>query len=294
MAKKTLRKVCALTAMSLTVLMMVGSVGASYASSVEDLLVDVLNTAIKEAAKSSPQRKSEPAPKKAKSSAKKTEPAEISSAPSSSGEEKHLFISSSLTPPKSDVIGKSLLDLAKRIMANNKYAFETKMTQKDRELYEMGEEIPTISQIIWNRVWAKDKTIVVGEARKDKKFRVRLFMTRDPQITFVNGLRVGDDIHVLEQFFGSPLERQFYFPEGITWLSIGNTGEFIHIFYKDDKITELRWFNLMDPTAKKTDNFVKQTAQRMGFPSSFSMTPDEFGDVLEEDNKYYRDYPNRR
>ena len=189
MAKKTLRKVCALTAMSLTVLMMVGSVGASYASSVEDLLVDVLNTAIKEAAKSSPQRKSETSPKKTKSSTHKS---------------KTNASSIEAATEKLDELGNSLRDLAKKIVVDNKPAFEAKLTRKEREYDEYGDgESISLAEITVSRVWAKGETIVTGHGYpNDRRFYENSISTTDSSLIFAGGIHVGARVETLEKFLG--------------------------------------------------------------------------------------------
>ena len=203
-----------------------------------------------------------------------------------SGKEVHLYIGSELPPHKSDTIGASLVKLGQQIIANNRYVFETKLTKKDRTWYGWGDGGPNVSNIIWNRVWAKNQTIVVGEAKRDKKFRLRVIATRDPNMVFANGLHVGSRIQVLEQFFGSL--RAFQEIDGICGREVGNTGAAIEIYHENGKITELRWNNSYEPYAKEADTFVRKTAKTMGFPSRFAIFPDDPDLLLDDNNRYYR------
>jgi len=201
----------------------------------------------------------------------------------------HLYVASEFPTYKSDVIGASLVKLGQQIIANNKYIFETQLTKNDRTWYGWGDDGPNVSSIIWNRVWAKDQTIVVGEAKKDKKFQLRVIATRDPKMVFASGLHVGSSVKALEQFFG-PLSV-FEEVDGIGGREVGNTGAAIEIYHENGKITELRWNNSYEPYAKKADDFVKKVAKQMGFPPRFEIFPDDPDFYLWNDNnKYYRDY----
>ena len=100
---------------------------------------------------------------------------------------------------------KNVSQLADKIAAYNQPVFEARLTKKEREFYEMGDETPSTSPIMWNRVWAKDKTITLGAALKDKKFWAEFFKTSDPELVFVGDIRVGASAKIVESYFGESL-----------------------------------------------------------------------------------------
>lgn len=96
---------------------------------------------------------------------------------------------------KLNTLTREVYKLAEDILAFNKPAFETQLTKKEQS-----------SGILWNRVCAKDQTLVWGYARKDKKFIPIYFVTNDPKFTFSGGIRAGADVKVLERFFGDSIK----------------------------------------------------------------------------------------
>ena len=95
--------------------------------------------------------------------------------------------------------------MADGIVAYNKPAFEAQLTKKERTYVDWETEEKAITGVIWNRVWAKDKTVVLGSAAKDKKFGSLMFKTTDPKKTFSGGIHVGSTIKELEKFLGASL-----------------------------------------------------------------------------------------
>lgn len=97
---------------------------------------------------------------------------------------------------KADVLMKDVRRLANKIAKNNKPAFEAKLTKR-----EIG------SDILWNRVYAKDKTLVFAFAGKNKAFEGVYLVTSDPNFVFSGGIRVGASTKVLERFFSEYYEK---------------------------------------------------------------------------------------
>lgn len=95
--------------------------------------------------------------------------------------------------------------MADEIATYNKPTFEVQLTKKERTYVDWQTEEKAITNVIWNRVWAKDNTIVLGSAAKDKKFGSLLFKTTDPKKTFSGGIHVGSTSKELEQFLGTSL-----------------------------------------------------------------------------------------
>ena len=104
-----------------------------------------------------------------------------------------------------ETLTKSVENLADSIAAYNKPVFEAQLTKQERRYYDWQEERTVILSILWNKVWAKDKTIVLGGAARDKKFGAFLLKTTDPELVFSGGIRVGASVKVLEQFLGDSL-----------------------------------------------------------------------------------------
>ncbi|MBR0074358.1 MAG: hypothetical protein IJP96_01210, partial [Synergistaceae bacterium] len=72
-------------------------------------------------------------------------------------------------------IESDLLELGNNILAYNKPALDIKLTKKERSVPEDEyDDSPnpkmTLSDVMYNRVCVKGKTIVIGSAKKDKKF----------------------------------------------------------------------------------------------------------------------------
>ena len=106
---------------------------------------------------------------------------------------------------KMELLVRDVGKLADQIAAYNKPAFEVRLTREERQYQEMGEDNYRTSRILYNRVWAKDKTLVLGEARGDKRFYATFLTTIDPEYSFVGGIRVGAGTKILENFFGDSI-----------------------------------------------------------------------------------------
>ncbi len=109
------------------------------------------------------------------------------------------------------LIADSVEKLAKQIAQYNKPVFEVKLTKKERQYYDMdvmGDYVPYTSSIIWNKVCAKDKTVVLGIAGKDKKFYPLYFKTADPKFSFAGGIHVGSSVQDLERFLGYKVTKK--------------------------------------------------------------------------------------
>ena len=169
---------------------------------------------------------------------------------------------------KSTDLIKSLKKLADQIVAHNKPTFDTTLTKSDRDTGEMYGLFPAM----WDRVWAKDKTIVTAQAyHKKKDFYSTSLTTADSNMVFAGGIRVGASIAVLEKFFNAPL-NQIAFRPGVVFCYSASDFETdsFHIFYdKSGKITEIhgKWGEWA-PIADKTGKFIEKMRKQLGFPNS--------------------------
>ncbi len=99
----------------------------------------------------------------------------------------------------------SVHKVADSIAAYNKPVFETQLTKKERTFVDWQTDEKSITGVIWNRVWAKDKTITLGSAGKNKKFSFLIFKTIDSMKSFAGGIHVGSTTRELEKFLGASL-----------------------------------------------------------------------------------------
>ena len=82
-------------------------------------------------------------------------------------------------PPEE--LARSFKTLAKKIITNNQPAYQIQLKKN---------ELPKNSKhTVYNRVCAKDKTIVAGSAGKSGKFKAFCMMTTDPAFIFTGGIR---------------------------------------------------------------------------------------------------------
>ena len=164
-----------------------------------------------------------------------------------------------------EVLAKSLSGLAQRIATHNKFIYETKLSDSERT----GDEIYT-------RIWAKDKTLVVGcESMSDEGRNYAYYInTSDPEIFFAGNIRAGADIGVIEKFFGTSVnylssQSQSGKKGEITLLPETGYGDCFRILYKDNKITELEWYFLDSarPSLERVAQVVGEKKSEMGLSS---------------------------
>ena len=182
--------------------------------------------------------------------------------------------------PKMEIIARDLERLGNNIAMYNKPVFEVKLTRKEREYAdEWDEGRVRLSPIVWNRVYAKDKTVVVGLARKDKQFFVASLKTCDPAFIFSGGIHVGSSIKDLERFFGTSINRVGY-PDGnnttliepIRWETDDFSNPVACIKCSNGIVTEFifDWLDVQQHiVSDKTSKFANQQARKIGV-SNFS------------------------
>ena len=174
-------------------------------------------------------------------------------------------------------LAKSLSDLAQRIAAHNKFIYETKFTKKERAV---DEDNPTglvdeyekgFADQLYNRVWAKDKTLVIGCEDIDEPGNNYAYYinTSDPLIYFAGNIRAGADIGLIEKFFGASVKSLSDKDGEITLLPESDWGECVRIQYKDNKITELEWYfnDTTRPSVERTAKVVRDKKSEMGLSS---------------------------
>ena len=183
---------------------------------------------------------------------------------------------------KAEVLLKEIQAFADKIAAYNKPAFEAKLTKKEREYEEWGDEGTSLSFIMWNRVYMKDKTCVFASAGKNKKFTASYFATTDPAFVFGSNIRVGAGTKVLENYFGDTVKNigvtqgksiTLYGP-----MTVGVDGHFpiFAIACENGIITQIR-ADLMggteevDACSQKAVNFADSKMKQIGFKNFADM-----------------------
>lgn len=162
-----------------------------------------------------------------------------------------------------ELLTKSLSDLAQKIATHNKFIYETRLSNSERT----GDEL-------YNRVWAKDKTLVIGcENMSDEGHNYAYYInTSDPEIFFAGNIRVGADTVVVEKFFGTSinyLSSKSGKKGEITLMPDGDWGDCVRLQYRDGKITELEWY-FMDssrPSLERVAELVGEKKNEMGLSS---------------------------
>ena len=153
--------------------------------------------------------------------------------------------------------------LADKIVKYNKPAFEGELPKSERAI---GNDF-----ILWNRVWVKDNTIVIGCAGRDKKFYAFYLITSDPNFTFSGGIRVGASTKVVERFFADTMNNMGVV-KGKTVVVSGPPQEgpdaypIVQFTCVNGIITEITYgfFNLTYAVSKKALNFANNHARQMG------------------------------
>lgn len=183
---------------------------------------------------------------------------------------------------KATLLAKDARKLADKIAAFNKPAFEAQPTKEERTYEEMESGKILISPVVWSRVWLKDKTLVFGMAKKDKKFRATYFATTDPDFNFLGDIRVGASMKTLRNFFGNSIEE--YTEGGKTVVSgpqLDGTDGYspsIIIVCKNGLITEIVAYftdgytfsskydeSCIHIYSEKAKNFARNKLKQMGF-----------------------------
>lgn len=184
---------------------------------------------------------------------------------------------------KINILVKEIDIFADNIAIHNKPIFESRLTRKEREY--IDEDNIEISNVIWNRVYAKDFTLVFAAALRDKKFRAFFMKTTDPKFVF-HGIHVGASVRVLENFFGDSINNIGHkigdtiiifgpYYGGSSWLD-----PTINIRCKNGAITEINYDagGEFDDSrggclSMKAVNFAESQARKMGMSSLNKLLP---------------------
>lgn len=185
---------------------------------------------------------------------------------------------------KMKLLTKDAAKLADNIAAYNKPVFEAKLTRKEREYTDFEKGKISISPITWNRVFAKDKTLVISFTHKDGTSKAYFMKTTEPDFSF-HGLHVGSDIKAIEKFFGAPINNISY-KIGTTLIIYGPSyngpyyvGEnfldaTVNIRIKNGRITEINYDVGGDfddsrggTLSRKAVDFAERQARQMGLSS---------------------------
>lgn len=170
------------------------------------------------------------------------------------------LVKTSTTDYPAGELESSIKSLSKNIITHNKPAYEIQLTKK---------ELPKKVKERYNRVCAKDKTIVAGDAGKSKKYKPFCFVTIDPAFAFTGGIRVGADIRTVENFFVSRISDLTDTPGHVHLNSNGNVH--IDILYEGNKITQIGYYDTQSVSCQRIGSFVQKKMQEMGFRNMYSM-----------------------
>ena len=179
---------------------------------------------------------------------------------------------------KWEKFSENVLSFAGRIVANNKPAYEHKLTRKER--YYNGDMFDMFgkgnSPVMWLRVWAKHKTIVTAWATSNKRFEADHFETVDPNFVFLNGIHVGSSIRDLERYFGTSLSNvnESSKPGVIYGSSQSEGGFMVLVTHNKGIITKiavsmLYWAGGFPvPNSEKVELYITSARKKLGIPES--------------------------
>ena len=163
-----------------------------------------------------------------------------------------------------------LTELAQNIIAYNKPAFEIKLNKKERTVED--EDGKYVTPFMYNKVWVKGKTIVIGIATEDKSFFALNIITAEPgfppekknKTEKAPYVCVGQDVSVIENYAGTSVQNVSE-EEGRIHFDPLNL-IFVDLKYKNGKITEIQKndFNNGEAVAKRTWDFAKKKAKQLG------------------------------
>ena len=176
-----------------------------------------------------------------------------------------------------EMLGKSLSDLAQSIVTHNKFVYETRFTKEERAVDEDG-PVGLINEFekgyadqLYNRVWAKDKTLVIGceDINGEGQNYAYYINTSDPLLNFAGNIHVGADIFTLEKFFGASVSALSQKKGEIVLVPASDWGECIRILYKGSKITELEWYfaDSIRPSVERVAQVVRDKKAEIGLSS---------------------------
>lgn len=161
---------------------------------------------------------------------------------------------------------KELCALGDSILAYNKPALDVKLTRNERlvpedEYDDSPNAKKILSDIMYSRVCVKGKTIVLGVAGKDKKFRTKAIITGEQDFPPGNhSIKVGTNISVIERRVGMSAENISKFQGGKNGIINADPNSFIFadIAYRNWKITELYFMNGYPIASQKAYEFAKK------------------------------------
>lgn len=180
-------------------------------------------------------------------------------------------------------IENDLLELGNNILAFNKAALDIKLTKKERlvpedEYDDSPNAKMVLSPVMYGRVCVKGKTIVIGNATKDKKFTAILVITGDPDFPpqgSRNGLYEGDrlpriyvgqNINIFENYIGMSAENITKIQQqrsGVIGLD-PTSFVIVSLAYKDNKVSELYHHNGYEINSPRIWDFATQKAKELG------------------------------
>lgn len=181
----------------------------------------------------------------------------------------------------------SIKSLANRIIAHNKHVFEQKLTGRELDYQEWDSNVTKHFRSAWDRVWAKNQTIVAATATDNKRnFELDHFITSDPNYIFAGGIHVGSRLSELERYLRTRLINR---PSNYTDNHLSATGIFLergcihmnyyeftgydddlYIMHSNGRITQIGYFTggtyllRTISSRSRTANFIRSQMRKMG------------------------------
>ena len=171
-------------------------------------------------------------------------------------------------------IENGLQELAKSVIANNKFALDLQVPKKELPTKDFWDE-PIKPEATFNRVWAKNKTIIIGTSGRDKKFTADYILTGDPLYSFgKNKIHAGMNISVIKKLLGPSKSKESNFNTINTYndkrkisgqINFDPTSfVFLNVYHKNNIITAIEYHNGYAVFARKTTSFAVRKAKEFG------------------------------
>lgn len=138
------------------------------------------------------------------------------------------------------------------IIINNAPAYEIQLAQS---------ELPENISIRYNKVCAKDQTIVVGDAGGNKRYGAFCMVTSDPAFAFAGGIRAGAPVSTVENFFGKNISQLSAQP-GRAHIKYGDSVD-IDILYNNNTITQVGYYDHNSLSCQRIGSFFRRKAGEM-------------------------------
>ena len=174
-------------------------------------------------------------------------------------EEDRLFKSSSTNNPAGE-LENNLKAFARNFLVNN---------DANMEIQLQANELPRNAGVRFNKLCAKNRTIVAGDSGSNRNYRPFAFMTMSENFTFSGGIRVGAPVRTVENFFVQRA-RDIETKPGRLHFETGSR-TYIDILYdtKSGNITQIGYYDTNGTNCSRTRTYMRQKAKDFGFKTSY-------------------------